>query len=411
LVVEGANIQEGPNAVWHAWTYNGTVPGPTIYAFTGDTIVVTVYNHLNLIHSFHTHLVNYNFTSDGSQANVIVGMGAGSMIAPGQSYTYYFNATYPGIFYYHCHSSDKFPISYHIAQGLYGIIMVSDPANKPKISNDFVVAMGEMGPQVTGTGAPPYIMDALGFPGGEQALMSLYAAQGLSGVAGQFNKTLLTFEAKVGDTIRFDVINVGELVHSFHLHDAELISEWQNPGVPVPDAVVPLDPAAADSVLVTLTQPGVFLFHCHVVQHADAGMIGLLVVLPSNGTVSSIPQTPNSIFTLTTGNTTSTASAISLTTLTTSNGAQVSIVPNSGTNETSQGYSPDVVHVVIGVNNTVTWTNNDQVTHTVTALDGSFDSGLMQPGQIYVHTFTTPGTYQYHCQIHAWMNGTVVVSG
>jgi plastocyanin len=410
LIVEGANIQEGPNAVWHAWTYNGTVPGPTIYAYTGDTIEVTVYNHLNLIHSFHTHLVNYNFTSDGSQANVIVGMGAGSMIAPGQNYTYYFNATYPGIFYYHCHSSDKFPISYHIAQGLYGVIIVNDPKNKPKISNDFVVTMGEMGPQVTGTGAPPYIMDGLGFPRGEQGLMTLYAAQGLSGVEAQFNKTLLTFEAKVGETIRFDVINVGELVHSFHLHDAELISEWENPGVPVPDAVVPLDPAQADSVLVTLTQPGVFLFHCHVVQHADAGMLGLLVVLPSNGTISSFPETPNPIYTLNTNTTTTSTSAISLTTLTTSNGAQVSILPNSGTNTTSLGYSHDVVHVVIGVNNTVTWTNNDQVAHTVTAADGSFDSGSMQPGQIFVHTFTTPGTYQYHCQIHPWMTGTVIVS-
>jgi len=411
LNIEGADIQEGPNAVWHAWTYNGTVPGPALYAYIGDTIEVTVNNHLNLIHSFHTHLVNYNFSYDGSQANVIVGMGAGSMIAPGQSYIYYFNATYAGIFYYHCHSSDKFPISYHMSQGLYGIIMVDDPAHKPKISNDFVVAMGELGPQVTGSGAAPYIMDGIGFPGGEPALMNLDASQGISGVAAAFNKTLLTFEAKVGETIRFDVIDVGNLVHSFHLHDAEIISEFANPGQPVPDAVLGLEPGTADSVLVTLTQPGLFLFHCHVVQHADAGMIGVLVVLPANGTVSSAPQPPNSIYTLTTSNTTSTnTSVISLTTLSQTSGTQVSIVPNSGTNETSRGYAPAIVHVVIGVNNTVTWTNNDQVTHTVTALDGSFDSGLMQPGQIYVHTFTTPGTYQYHCQIHAWMNGTVIVS-
>ena len=329
------------------------------------------------------------------------------MIATGQNYTYYFNATYPGIFYYHCHSADKFPVSYHIAQGLYGVIMVDDPAHMPKISDDFVVAMGEFGPQVTGTGAAPYIMDGIGFPGGEQALMTLYGAQGLSGVTSQFNKTLLTFEAKVGETIRLDVINVGELVHSFHLHDAELISEWNNPGIPVPDAVVPLNPAQADSVLVTLTQPGVFLFHCHVVQHADAGMIGLLVVLPSNGTISSIPQASNSIYTLTTNNTTT--SAVSLTTLTPTKGARVSILPNAANNETSPGYSPDVIHVVIGVNNTVTWTNNDQAAHTVTALDLSFDSGLLQPGQIYVHTFTAAGTYQYHCQIHSWMTGTVIV--
>lgn len=412
LIIEGADIQEGPTAVWHAWTYNGTVPGPTLYAYIGDTIIVTVYNHLNLIHSFHTHLVNYNFSSDGSQANVIAGIGAGSMIAPGQSYTYYFNATYAGIFFYHCHSSDEFPISYHMAQGLYGVIMVDDPLHKPKIADDFVVTMGELGPQVTGTGAAPYIMDGIGFPGGEPALMNLFASQGISGVEAQINKTLLTFEAKVGETIRFDVIDVGELVHSFHLHDAEIISEFADPGQPVPDAVLGLEPGTADSVLVTLTQPGIFLFHCHVVEHADAGMIGILIVLPANQTVTHIPRPPNTIYTLTTNTTTTTnTSAIALSTLTTSSGgAQVSILPNAGTNESSLGYSPDVIHVVIGVNNTVTWTNNDQVTHTVTSDQQVFDSGLMEPGQIFVYTFTTPGTYEYHCQIHPWMNGTVIVS-
>jgi len=415
LIVEGANIQEGPDAVWHAWTYNGTVPGPTLYAFVGDEIIVTVYNHLDLIHSFHTHLVNYNFSYDGSQANVITGIGVGSMIAPGQNYTYYFNATYPGIFFYHCHSSDKYPTSYHIAQGLYGVIMVDDPAHMPKIADDFVVAMGELGPQVTGTGAAPYIMDGIGFPGGEGALMNLYAAQGFSGVAATINKTLLTFEAKVGDTIRFDVIDVGELVHSFHLHDAEIISEFANPGQPVPDAVLGLEPGTADSVLVTLTQPGIFLFHCHVVEHADAGMLGILIVLPSNGTFTSNDRTATSTYTLvqnaTTVNTSSNTSAFSLSTLTTSgSGVQVSILPNSSINESSPGYSPDVIHVVIGVNNTVTWTNNDQTTHTVTAIDGTFDSGLLQPGQMFVETFDSPGTYQYHCQIHPWMNGTVIVT-
>jgi manganese oxidase len=404
LIIEGADIPEGTNATWHAWTYNGTVPGPTLYAYVGDMIQVTVYNHLNLIHSFHTHLVNYNFSSDGSQANVIVGMGAGGMIAPGQSYTYDLNATYAGIFYYHCHSADKFPISYHIAQGLYGIILVDDP-NKPlHLADDFVVAMGETGPQVTGT-APPYIMDGKAFPGGEQALMNLYAAQGLSGVEATFNKTLLTFEAKVGETIRFDVINVGELVHSFHLHDAELISEFQNPGVPVPDAVIPLDPATADSVFVTLTQPGVFLFHCHVVEHADAGMIGVLVVLPANGSVSRIPSTPLTTYSLPLTTNTST---VTITTLTV--GAQVQILPNAAANQTSLGFSPNIIHVVLGVNNTVTWTNNDIAAHTVTANDGSFDSGEISPGQTFSHTFTSVGTYAYHCSYHSWMSGTVIVS-
>jgi plastocyanin len=402
LIIKEHDIQEGPSEVWHAWTYNGTVPGPTMYANVGDTLEVKVYNQLGLIHSFHTHLDNYNFTSDGSQANVIVGLGAGAMIAPGQSYTYYLNATYAGIFYYHCHSADKYPVSYHIAQGLYGLIMVADPAHPVQVSHDYVVAMGELGPNTTGSGGAPYIMDGIGFPGGEGALMNLYATQGISGVEATFNQTLLAFQATVGQTIRFNVINVGEQVHSFHLHDAELISEWVNPGVPVPDAVVGLDPAEAESVFVTLTQPGVFLFHCHVVQHADLGMIGVLIVLNSNGQLPTAAPTTTSL-------TTSNSSALTLTTLTSSKVSQVQILSGASLNSTSNGFSPSTIHVVIGVNNTVMWTNNDGTPHTVTANDGSFDSGAITAGQSWTYTFTQPGTYQYHCSYHSWMTGTVIV--
>jgi len=75
----------------------------------------------------------------------------------------------------------------------------------------------------------------------------------------------------------------------------------------------------------------------------------------------------------------------------------------------SYSFSPVQVTVVIGVNNTVTWVNNDNAAHTVTASDGSFDSGNIGAGGIYTHTFTTPGAYRYFCAYHAWMVGTVVV--
>ncbi len=73
------------------------------------------------------------------------------------------------------------------------------------------------------------------------------------------------------------------------------------------------------------------------------------------------------------------------------------------------GFSPDTITVVIGVNNTVEWTNNDSVTHTVTAPDMSFDSGNLAAGKSYTHTFTTAGTYPYVCVYHSAMQGTVVV--
>lgn len=73
-------------------------------------------------------------------------------------------------------------------------------------------------------------------------------------------------------------------------------------------------------------------------------------------------------------------------------------------------YLPNQVTVVIGVNNTVTWVNNDSAPHTVTAKGGSFSSGNIGSGGSYTYTFTTPGTYSYFCIYHSWMIGTVVVA-
>jgi plastocyanin len=75
----------------------------------------------------------------------------------------------------------------------------------------------------------------------------------------------------------------------------------------------------------------------------------------------------------------------------------------------SYSFSPVEVTVVIGVNNTVTWVNNDNAAHTVTASDGSFSSGNIGSGGVYTYTFTTPGAYRYYCAYHEWMVGTVVV--
>lgn len=62
----------------------------------------------------------------------------------------------------------------------------------------------------------------------------------------------------------------------------------------------------------------------------------------------------------------------------------------------------------------VTWTNSDTTTHTVTSDAGdpaSFDSGNLAPGKTFSFTFMAPGTYKYHCQIHEFMTATVTVSG
>lgn len=74
-------------------------------------------------------------------------------------------------------------------------------------------------------------------------------------------------------------------------------------------------------------------------------------------------------------------------------------------------FSPATITLVIGVNNTVTWTNMDSVIHTVTADGGTFGSNDLSNGQTFTFTFTTPGSYGYHCSIHTYMKGTVIVKG
>ena len=76
-------------------------------------------------------------------------------------------------------------------------------------------------------------------------------------------------------------------------------------------------------------------------------------------------------------------------------------------------FDPDPVRVKAGT--TVTWTNQDQILHTVTSgargeADGTFDEKLDGPGSVAEHTFNTPGTYAYHCSIHPGMDGVVEIS-
>jgi len=65
--------------------------------------------------------------------------------------------------------------------------------------------------------------------------------------------------------------------------------------------------------------------------------------------------------------------------------------------------------IEISVGGTVTWTNNDQLVHTITADDGSWDSGPIEPGQTWSHTFTRPGEFAFHCTPHPFMKAVVVV--
>jgi plastocyanin len=74
----------------------------------------------------------------------------------------------------------------------------------------------------------------------------------------------------------------------------------------------------------------------------------------------------------------------------------------------NMAFSPSTITVTAG--STVTWTNKDISTHTVTSDGGLFSSGSINSNETFSFKFNTPGTYPYHCTIHTSMTGNVVVN-
>lgn len=75
-----------------------------------------------------------------------------------------------------------------------------------------------------------------------------------------------------------------------------------------------------------------------------------------------------------------------------------------------QGMAFNPATITVAANTTITWTNKDAVAHTVTSDTGLFDSGTILTNGTYSYTFSTAGTYPYHCTSHSSMTATVKVS-
>jgi len=90
---------------------------------------------------------------------------------------------------------------------------------------------------------------------------------------------------------------------------------------------------------------------------------------------------------------------------------------NNTTGGTTQGntismanMSFSVTTLTVASGTTVTWTNTDNTTHTVTADDAGFDSGDIAPGATFSHKFTAAGTFPYHCKYHSMMVAKVIAN-
>src|SRR5260370_11241711 len=86
-------------------------------------------------------------------------------------------------------------------------------------------------------------------------------------------------------------------------------------------------------------------------------------------------------------------------------GAQVTGV----THMNMQNFAYQMANNQVRAGTTVTWTNQDNVPHSVTSKNRMKDSGLLYQAQSFSYTFNTPGTYQYYCSVHPYMVATVTV--
>jgi nitrite reductase (NO-forming) len=181
------------------WTFGGTVPGSFIRIREGDLVEFTLANHPDnkLPHNIDLHAV----TGQGGGA-------AASFVAPGHSATFSFRALNRGLYVYHCATA---PVGMHIANGMYGMILVEPREGLPKVDREYYVCQGDFYTEGAygQAGYQPFSMEKAIK---EQPDYVLFNGR-VGALAGDNAIT-----AKVGETVRLYVGNGGpNLVSSFHV--------------------------------------------------------------------------------------------------------------------------------------------------------------------------------------------------
>jgi nitrite reductase (NO-forming) len=194
LVMTEQDMTVAEGFVQHVWTFGGQVPGPVIRVKVGDTIRVHLINppENEMSHSidFHASQVAWN---DEMRS-----------IAPGEELLYEWTADYAGVWMYHCGTA---PALHHIANGMYGMVIVEPAEGLPPVDSEFAIVQSEwyLGPQ----GQPVSLGKASAAAPAPDYVV-------FNGVANQYAAEPI--QVDTGGTVRIFVLNAGPNVDSsFHI--------------------------------------------------------------------------------------------------------------------------------------------------------------------------------------------------
>ena len=246
------------------WTYNDRVPGPFIRVRVGDTVEVNLHNADDsmMMHNVDFHAV----TGPGGGA-------AATNANPGEHRSFTFRALAPGLYVYHCATP---MVAQHIANGMYGLILVEPEGGLPAVDHEFYVMQGEI-----------YTEEAMSTPGLlTESIENLLNEQPTYYVMNGAFKALTgdnALQVEVGDTARI-YFGVGgpNKASSFHVI-GEIFDNVYNLGSlvspPVEDVQTVLVPPGGASVVdLTFEVPGSYIMVDHALSRVDRGAAGIIEV-------------------------------------------------------------------------------------------------------------------------------------
>lgn len=245
------------------WTYGGKVPGKFIRVREGDFVEFNFHNHptSKMPHNIDLHAV----TGQGGGA-------ASSLTAPGHTSKFSFKVINPGLYVYHCATA---PVGMHIANGMYGLILVEPKEGLPKVDREYYVVQGDFYTKggYGETGYQPFDM--------EKAIHEDPTYVVFNGAVGSLTGDN-AITAKVGETVRLYVGNGGpNLVSSFHVIGEIFDTVYPEGGFPTTHQVqTTLVPAGGSAITEFKVQvPGTLILVDHsIFRTFNKGSLGMLKV-------------------------------------------------------------------------------------------------------------------------------------